>query len=108
MGGKHGYRFSTGLVDEQAYVPHLLPPLVLQALPDGYSIRFVTLGGVEICRIMTAPEDRLANVYSQLKSCSARKPGSIFAAIDAVLPGGGLLSGVSASQTVASFFDLGP
>merc|ERR1740121_1155519 len=79
--------------------------LLLQALLDGGSVRFVTLGGVERCRIPAAPGAPLAEVHDQLAAeHGAGRLGPGFDRADAVLPDGRLLSDASADETVADAF----
>ncbi|CAK0887599.1 unnamed protein product, partial [Prorocentrum cordatum] len=76
--------------------------LLLQASFDGVSLRFLTLGGVERCRLLAAPGALLADVHHQLLAeHAAGRLGPGFDHVDAVLPGGLLLSEASVDETVA-------
>jgi len=91
-----------------AYVAHLMPSLLLQASLEGDSMRFVTFGGIESFRTGAGPADRLADIFEQLMAGHrAGTFGHGAAQVDAVLPGGQLLSGVRAGETVASVFGAG-
>ncbi|CAK0801714.1 unnamed protein product, partial [Prorocentrum cordatum] len=79
--------------------------LLLQASFDGGSLRFLTLGGVERCRLLAAPGALLADVHHQLLAeHAAGRLGQGFDRVDAVLPERLLLSEASADETVASVF----
>ena len=87
------------------YVAHLLPTLLLQVSLVGDSMRFVTLGGVERFRVRVGPADRAAVAYGHL--ATAHRAGGFgpdVARVDAVLPGGRLLSSVPSVETVAIAF----
>ena len=89
------------------YAAHLLPALLLQASLDGDSMRFVTFGGDERCRIVARPTARLADIYVQLAADHrAGRLGPGAWRVDATLPGDRLLSSASAEETVASAFGL--
>ncbi|CAK0841372.1 unnamed protein product [Prorocentrum cordatum] len=89
------------------YAAHLFPALtlLLEASLDGDSVRFLTLGGVERCRARAGPAARLSGIYDQLVAdhCRTRLGAGVWR-VDAVLPGGRLLSGASACETVADAF----
>ncbi|CAK0798807.1 unnamed protein product [Prorocentrum cordatum] len=91
------------------YVAHLLPALLLQASVQGESIRFVSAGGVERCRIPGAgPTVRLADIFGQVTtSHRAARWGPGVWRIGAVLPDGRLLSSVAAEETVGGVFGPG-
>ncbi|CAK0895834.1 unnamed protein product, partial [Prorocentrum cordatum] len=79
--------------------------LLLQASFDGVSLRFLTLGGVERCRLLVAPGALLADVHHQLlDENAAGRLGPGFDRVDAVLPDRLLLSEASVDETVASVF----
>ncbi|CAK0881390.1 unnamed protein product [Prorocentrum cordatum] len=81
--------------------------LLLQASLDGGAVRFLTLGGVERCRVRAAPGAPLAGVRDWLAGeLGAGRLGPGLARADAALPGGRLLSGASAGETVADAFGL--
>ncbi|CAK0816528.1 unnamed protein product, partial [Prorocentrum cordatum] len=81
--------------------------LLLQASLDGGAVRFLTLGGVERCRVRAAPGAPLAGVRDWLAGeLGAGRLGPGLARADAALPGGRLLSGASACETVADAFGL--
>ncbi|CAK0858101.1 unnamed protein product, partial [Prorocentrum cordatum] len=88
-----------------ALPPSALPVLVLQALFDGASVQFLTLGGEEFDRVPAGPAERLADVRARLRAGRlARLLGSTFSAADAVLPGGELLSRAPPEETCAVAF----
>ena len=90
-----------------AYIPHLLVTLLLQATLDNGWVVFVTLGGVERCRIQASPGARPADVHDWLTAeHSAGRLGPGFDRVDGVLPGGQLLSEAMPSETVAAAFGL--
>ena len=90
------------------YTAHLLPAMLLQASIDGDSMRFVTFSGEERCRTWAGPTARLADIYVQLVADHrAGRLGPGAWRVDAILPGGRLLSSVSADETVASVFPPG-
>ncbi|CAK0814469.1 unnamed protein product [Prorocentrum cordatum] len=81
--------------------------LLLQASLDGGAVRFLTLGGVERCWVRAAPGAPLAGVRDWLAGelgAGRLDPG--LGRADAALPGGRLLSGASAGETVADAFAL--
>ncbi|CAK0881391.1 unnamed protein product [Prorocentrum cordatum] len=81
--------------------------LLLQASLDGGAVRFLTLGGVERCRVRVAPGAPLAGVRDWLAGeLGAGRLGPGLGRADAALPGGRLLSGASAGETVADAFGL--
>ncbi|CAK0790759.1 unnamed protein product [Prorocentrum cordatum] len=81
--------------------------LLLQASLDGGAVRFLTLGGVERCRVRAAPGAPLAGVRDWLAGeLGAGRLGPGLGRADAALPGGRLLSGASAGETVADAFGL--
>jgi hypothetical protein len=83
----------------------VLPTRVLQAVFDGSSIRFTTLGGEELCRVAATPSDDLTDLYSQLMvGRLADMVGSKFCKIVVVLPGGDILGRVATQQARASIF----
>ncbi|CAK0790236.1 unnamed protein product [Prorocentrum cordatum] len=90
------------------YTTHLLPAMLPQASLDGDTIRFITFGGAEHSRSWAGPDARLADIYEHLRwPTTARadwgpEPGGW----TAVLPGGQLLSSVSAEQAVADALEL--
>ena len=89
--------------------PSALPKLVLEAIFDGSSVQFVTLGGEEFDRIQAAPSDLLADVRDRLRAGRfSRALGFVFSAADAVLPGGALLSQAPARETCARAFESSP
>ncbi|CAK0888080.1 unnamed protein product [Prorocentrum cordatum] len=91
------------------YVPHLLPTLLLQAFVDGDSICFTTFSGVERYRCRAAPDARLAIIQEQLTAThQVGRHGFGLVRVDAVLPGGRLLSDASVAETLASAFELDP
>jgi hypothetical protein len=97
------------LVAGQAYVSQLMQALLLQASLDGDSICFVSLGGIERCRVRARHTSCLAGVCDRLMG--HRRTGRLgvrVARVDAVLPDGRLLSSLSAEETVASAFGLTP
>merc|ERR1740121_495456 len=47
------------------YAAHLLPALLLQASPLGDSMRFVTFGGAERCRVAAGPGALLVDIFRQ-------------------------------------------
>ncbi|CAK0855157.1 unnamed protein product [Prorocentrum cordatum] len=72
---------------------------------DGGSMVFVTIGGVERCRIRAAPTARLADTYLQLVAeHRAGRLGPGAWRVEAILPGGRPLSSAAAEETVASAF----
>ena len=74
------------LVGGLTYIPHLLVTLLLQATLDNGSVVFVTLGGVERCRIQASPGAPLADVYDWLTAeHSAGRLGPGFDRVDGVL-----------------------
>merc|ERR1712224_521832 len=75
----------------------LLPSLVLQALFDGTSMHFVTLGGEELCHIEATATERLADLRVQLM----HEIGSMYSRVDVVLPGGELLSNILSEEPSA-------
>ena len=89
--------------------PSSLPTLLLQASFDGASVRFVSFGGEERCRVAAAPGTLLADVRDRL--AAERRAGGLgpgLARADAVLPEGRLLSGALAEETVADVFGHAP
>ncbi|CAK0800355.1 unnamed protein product, partial [Prorocentrum cordatum] len=75
------------------YTAHLLPALLLQVSLDGGSMVFVTIGGVERCRIRAAPTARLADIHLQLVAeHRAGRLGPGAWRVEAILPGGRPLS----------------
>ncbi|CAK0881885.1 unnamed protein product [Prorocentrum cordatum] len=81
--------------------------LLLQASFDGGAVRFLTLGGVERCWVRAAPGAPLAGVRDWLAGeLGAGRLGPGLGRADAALPGGRLLSGASAGETVADAFAL--
>ncbi|CAK0887597.1 unnamed protein product, partial [Prorocentrum cordatum] len=83
------------------YTAHLLPALLLQVSLDGGSMVFVTIGGVERCRIRAAPTARLADIHLQLVAeHRAGRLGPGAWRVEAILPGGRPLS-AAAEETVA-------
>ena len=87
------------------YTAHMLPTLLLQVSLVGDSMRFVTFGGVERFRLVAGPTDRIAAATGQL--AAAHRAGGLgpgVARVDAVLPGGRLLSTVPAEETVEDAF----
>ncbi|CAK0805528.1 unnamed protein product, partial [Prorocentrum cordatum] len=61
--------------------------LLLQASFEGGSLRFLTLGGVERCRLLAAPGALLADVHRQLLAeHAAGRLGPGFDRVDVVLP----------------------
>ena len=88
-----------------SYVAHLLPSLLLQAVLDGDTMRFVTFGGAERSTAAARPAAHLADIYDQLTADHrAGRLGPGAWRVDAMLPGGRLLSSVSPEETVASVF----
>ncbi|CAK0817988.1 unnamed protein product [Prorocentrum cordatum] len=84
------------------YLAHLLPALLLQASLDGDSMIFVTLGGVEGCRIRAPPTTRLRDINLQLAAeHRAGRLGPGAWRVEAILPGGRPLSIAAAEETVA-------
>lgn len=74
-------------------------------------MHLVTLGGVDRCQVPVASEAPLTAVYEQLvnEHCAGRLGvGLGLGRIDAVLPGGRLLSQASSEETVRSAFGHGP
>jgi hypothetical protein len=72
---------------------------------QGGEIQFLTMSGEECYRIRVTPSTLLADIYEQLTADHrAGGLGLGAALVDAVLPGGQLLSGVGAAGTVASIF----
>ncbi|CAK0799045.1 unnamed protein product [Prorocentrum cordatum] len=87
------------------YTADLCPALLLQVSLDGGSMVFVTIGGVERCRIRAAPTARLAVIYLQLVAeHRAGRLGPGAWRVEAILPGGRPLSSAAAEETVASAF----
>ena len=87
------------------YTPHELPTLVLQASFEGDVLIFRTLVGEEICRFRAGPADRLSSIHDQLVTYPlGGRLNSTIARVDALLPGGQLLSRVPLGDTVASLF----
>ena len=87
----------------------MFPTLLLQASLDGRSICFVTLGGMERCRIGAAPAASLAGVRDQLAGeHRASRLGAGFGRVDAVLPDGRFLSVAPVDATVAGAFGPAP
>ena len=87
------------------YVAHLLPALLLQAILDNDAVRFVTFGGAEVSTVRAGPAALLADIHSRLAAdhrAGRLCPGTW--RVDAVPPGGRLLSSVSAEETVASAY----
>ncbi|CAK0885384.1 unnamed protein product [Prorocentrum cordatum] len=100
---RHGQCHFPALVAGLTYTAHLLlPVLLLQASLDGAAMRFATLGGLERLRIEARPSARLADIYEQLVADQCPEVWRV----DAVLPGGQLLSSASIEETVASAFGL--
>ena len=96
------------LVEGLTYVAQL-PPLLLQASFDGASVLLWTLGGEERHRLGAAPGALLADVRALLAAdCRAGRLGPGVARVDALLPGGRLLSAAPAGETVAAAFGLVP
>ena len=91
------------------FMPFALPTLTLQATLEGKTIRFLSFSGAERYRTDAAPGMRLSEIYRRLK-CEWRfgRLGRGLGGVDAVLPGGRLLSSVSADETVASSWVLLP
>ncbi|CAK0909010.1 unnamed protein product, partial [Prorocentrum cordatum] len=84
------------------YTAHLLPAMLLQASLDGDTMRFMTFGGAERSRSWAGPAARLADIYEQLLADHrAGRLGPGAWRVDAVLPGGRLLSSAAAEETVA-------
>ncbi|CAK0790758.1 unnamed protein product [Prorocentrum cordatum] len=78
-----------------------------QCSVPGWTVRFLTLGGVERCRVPAAPGAPLAGVRDWLAGeLGAGRLGPGLGRADAALPGGRLLSGASAGETVADAFGL--
>ncbi|CAK0789542.1 unnamed protein product [Prorocentrum cordatum] len=95
----------------QSLPPWALPALVLQASFDGVSVLFTTLGGKEFLKISATPADRLADVHARLMTCTCLGMlRSSFSKVEAVLPGGELLSHGSTqeSTSVAETFPTVP
>ncbi|CAK0870814.1 unnamed protein product [Prorocentrum cordatum] len=85
------------------YAAHSLPTLVLQALFHCDSLHLMTLFGDEFCRISAAPNDCLSNLYNQVMSHHLiGELGVRFSKVEVVLPGGELLSNVSADETAST------
>ncbi|CAK0819876.1 unnamed protein product, partial [Prorocentrum cordatum] len=89
------------------YMAHLLPGMLLQASLDGDTMRFMTFGGAERSRSWAGPGARLADIYEQLLADHrAGRLGPGAWRVDAVLPGGRLLSRAAAEETVAEAVEL--
>ncbi|CAK0899176.1 unnamed protein product [Prorocentrum cordatum] len=89
------------------YMAHLLPAMLLQASLDGDTMRFMTFGGAERSRSWAGPGARLADIYEQLLADHrAGRLGPGAWRVDAVLPGGRLLSSAAAEEIVAEAFEL--
>ncbi|CAK0805031.1 unnamed protein product [Prorocentrum cordatum] len=89
------------------YTARVGATLLLQASFDGGAVRFLTLGGVERCRVRAAPGAPLAGVRDWLAGeLGAGRLGPGLGRADAALPGGRLLSGALAGETVADAFGL--
>jgi len=94
-----------GDIPQLKYMAPSLRTLLLQALFDGVSVRFLTLGGEERCRFWAAPGTLLADVRDWLAADSRGGrlcPGPV--RVDAVLPEGRLLSEAAAGDTVEGTF----
>jgi hypothetical protein len=76
--------------------------LVLQASFDASSVRLLTLGGEEVCRVRASPNERPASIYARLAACLERQIGRVLSDVDVVLPSGQLLKDASADLTAAS------
>ena len=93
------------LDEDLAYIAHMLPALLLQVSFDGDVVRFVTFGGAERCSTKAVPTARLADIYGKLTADHrAGRLGLGAWLVDAILPGGRLLSRASAEETVGSVF----
>ena len=72
-------------------------------------MRFVSFGGAERCQVGVEPPAPLSGVRDALAADHrAGRLGPGFGRVDAVLPGGGLLSRALATETVAGAFGLPP
>ncbi|CAK0800535.1 unnamed protein product, partial [Prorocentrum cordatum] len=102
-----GLRALPAMTGDLIYVAHLFPPLLLQASFDGNWISFDTLAEVHRGRIAAAATDCLKDIYDQMMAeHRAGRLGAGFCCVDAVLPGGALLSECPAGLTVASALGL--
>merc|ERR1712079_788733 len=70
--------------------PFLLPALVLGASWDGNVIRFLSLGGEDLCQIPASAADLLAEIGVRLLSLVDRAASRV----DVVFPGGRLMSSI--------------
>merc|ERR1719195_2212894 len=70
--------------------PFLLPALVLGASWDGNVIRFLSLGGEDLCQIPASAADPLAEIGVRLLSLVDRAASRV----DVVFPGGKLMSSI--------------
>ena len=85
------------------YAPPLARFILLQASMDGDSMRFTTFGGEERGRTWAGPAARLTDIYAHLTAeHRLGKLGHGADKVDAILPGGRLLSSATAEETVTS------
>lgn len=85
------------------YAPPLARFILLQASMDGDSMRFTTFGGEERSRTWAGPAARLTDIYAHLTAeHRLGRLGHGADKVDAILPGGRLLSSATAEETVAS------
>ena len=97
------------LVGDLTCSAHLFPSLPLHAALDGDSMRFLTFSGAECFSTRARAAARLADMYDWLMARRrADRLGPKIGRVDAVLPGGRLLSGASAEEAVACAFEPGP
>ena len=94
------------LIEGLTYVPHLLPTLLLQASVDAGPMHFLTFVGEDRCQITVAPDAPLTGVRDWLLTeHRLGRLGLGLGRVDAVLPGGRLLSETPAEETVQTAFE---